>query len=195
MLCSLYYWSLWRGQQLKNARKCVNCTRHIMGLLVWSVWSTAHTSPFACLLKEEWITMTARTITPSSCKLWSMKTGVSWICRLGGRAGCTTHTCLTSQISPSLATALCGDDYIFGNTAYPDLPFLLTPFEDNSHLTVVQRKYNITHARIRILVVEQVVGLLENRLTRLKKIDQRDIEAVVTTVMFITGNVRSTRPD
>ena len=139
--------------------------------------------------------MTARTITPSSCKLRSVKTGASWICRPGGQARCTTHACLTSRISASLATALCGDDCIFGNTAYPDLPFLLTPFEDNSHLTAVQRKYNITHARIRILVVERVIGLLENRLTRLKKIDQRDIETVVTAVMFITGNVRSTCPD
>ena len=86
-----------------------------------------------------------------------------------------------SHISVS-GPALCGDDHILGDSAYPNLPFLLTPFKDNGHLTPVQRKYNITHARIRSLV-ERAIGLLKNRLTRLKKIDQRDIETVVTTIM------------
>ena len=35
--------SLWRGRLLKRARKCVNCTRHLTGFLVLSVWSTAIT--------------------------------------------------------------------------------------------------------------------------------------------------------
>ena len=106
-----------------------------------------------------------------------------------------THMSHQSDISGSGHCVVWRRLHLRQHGAYPDLPFLLTPFEDNSHLTAVQRKYNITHARIRILGVERVVGLLENRLTRLKKIDQRDIETVVTAVMFITGNVRSTCPD
>lgn len=53
-----------------------------------------------------------------------------------------------SHISESVR-ALCDDDHILGESAYPNLPFLLTPFKDNGHLTAVQRRYNITHARIR----------------------------------------------
>ena len=86
-----------------------------------------------------------------------------------------------SDLSESGPT-LCGDDHILGDSAYPSLPFLLTPFTDNGHLTQIQRRYNVTHAKIRS-VVERAIGLLKNRLTRLKKIDQRDIETVVTTIM------------
>ena len=43
-----------------------------------------------------------------------------------------------SHISVS-CPALCGDDHILGDSAYPNLPFLLTPFKDNGHLTAGAR--------------------------------------------------------
>lgn len=35
---------------------------------------------------------------------------------------------------------MCGDGHLLGDSAYPNLPFLLTPFRDTGHLTRMQKK-------------------------------------------------------
>ena len=79
--------------------------------------------------------------------------------------------------------ALCGDGHILGDSAYPNLSWLLAPFRDNGHLTRAQRQYNQTHSSIRS-TVERAFGLLKGRFTRLTYIDQRkNVETIVSTVL------------
>lgn len=62
--------------------------------------------------------------------------------------------------------ALCGNGHILGDPAYPNLPWLLTPFCDNGHLSSIQRLYNKVHSSIRS-TVERAFGLLKGRFPRL----------------------------
>ena len=79
--------------------------------------------------------------------------------------------------------ALCQGGHILGDSAYPNLSWLLVPFRDNGNLTQAQRHYNLIHSSIRS-TVERAFGLLKGRFTRLQHLDQRrDIEKVVTTVL------------
>ena len=55
--------------------------------------------------------------------------------------------------------ARCGAErHILGDSAYPNLEWVLTPYRDNGHLTPPQRRYNYTHASIKS-VVQRVFGL------------------------------------
>lgn len=79
---------------------------------------------------------------------------------------------------------LCGDGHLLGDSAYPNLSWLLTPFRDNGHLTEVQTHYNYTHSSIRS-TVERAFGLLKGRFTRLKYLDQNDTKLMVKAI--VTG--------
>ena len=61
-----------------------------------------------------------------------------------------------------------------GDTAYPNLPYLLVPFKDKGHLTAAQKKYNTVHSAIRVKV-ENAFGLLKGRFTR--HINQTSIDS------------------
>ncbi|XP_053407684.1 LOW QUALITY PROTEIN: uncharacterized protein LOC123548132 [Mercenaria mercenaria] len=76
----------------------------------------------------------------------------------------------------------CGNGHILGDSAYPNISWLLTPFRDNGRLTEAQKRYNNVHAAIRS-TVERAFGLLKGRFTRLQRIDQRNIETIVQTVL------------
>ncbi len=78
--------------------------------------------------------------------------------------------------------ALCGDGHILGDSGYPNLPFLMTPFRDNTRLTASQRQFNYVHSSIRV-TVEQAFGLLKGRFTRLRYICQGNIETIVDTII------------
>ncbi|WAR04915.1 hypothetical protein MAR_020284 [Mya arenaria] len=60
----------------------------------------------------------------------------------------------------------CGNDHVLGDSAYPNLTWLLIPFtfRDTGNLTPVQKKYNLTHSAIRS-TVERAFGLLKGRFT------------------------------
>ena len=81
-------------------------------------------------------------------------------------------------------SALCGEGHLLGDSAYPNMSWLLTPFRDNGRLTDVQLRYNYTHSSIRS-TVERAFGLLKGRFTRLQHINQNEIEGIVQTV--VTG--------
>lgn len=79
--------------------------------------------------------------------------------------------------------ARCGDYHLLGDSAYPNIPWLLTPFQDNGHLTATQRKYNVTHSSIRS-AIERAFGILKGRFTRLKFVDQRkNMRIIVSTIL------------
>ena len=77
----------------------------------------------------------------------------------------------------------CGNYHILGDSAYPNISWLLTPFQDNGHLTETQKKYNVAHSGIRS-AVERAFGILKGRCTRLKFIDQRkDMRITIATIL------------
>ena len=94
------------------------------------------------------------------------------------------HDARVFRLSPlyTIGSTLCGNNHILGDSAYPNLPWLLTPFRDNGALTPAQKKFNTTHSSIRSSI-ERAFGLLKGRFTRLQKIDQRDIVSIVATII------------
>lgn len=94
------------------------------------------------------------------------------------------HDARVFKHSPLFQTGqeLCENGHLLGDSAYPNIPWLITPFRDNGHLTQVQRRYNIIHSSIRSSV-ERAFGLLKGRFPRLQYIDQRDIKTIVQTVL------------
>ena len=74
------------------------------------------------------------------------------------------------------------DGHILGDSAYPNLSFVLTPFRDNGHLTDREKLYNRTHSSIRIRA-EHGFGLLKGRFVRLQNIQQNSSEVLVSTIV------------
>lgn len=60
--------------------------------------------------------------------------------------------------------------HLVGDSAYPLMQNLMTPFRDNGHLTRVQRNYNIKLSTIRA-IIERAFGLLKSKFRRLKYLD------------------------
>ena len=94
------------------------------------------------------------------------------------------HDARIFQSSPlySVGQDLCGESHILADSAYPILPWVLTPFRDNGQLTQTQKKYNQKHSAIRS-AVERAFGLLKGRFTRLQYLDQRNNETIISTVV------------
>lgn len=63
--------------------------------------------------------------------------------------------------------------HLIGDSAYPLMPNLMTPFRDNGHLTRAQSNYNIKLSMIRA-IIERAFGLLKNKFRRLKYLDISD---------------------
>ena len=77
---------------------------------------------------------------------------------------------------------ICGDGHMLGDSAYPNLPYLLSPFRDNGHLTDTQKNFNRVHSSMRV-TVERAFGLLKGRFVRLQNINQKNIEIIVQTIL------------
>lgn len=60
--------------------------------------------------------------------------------------------------------------HIIGDTAYPLLRNLMTPFKDNGHLTRSQLLYNTKLSSIRS-IIERAFGMLKSKFRRLKYLD------------------------
>jgi hypothetical protein len=64
-----------------------------------------------------------------------------------------------------------------GDAAYPNSPFLVTPFRNNGHLTPEQTYYNRKISGVR-QVVERAIGMLKGRFRRLRSIYCHDPEDI-----------------
>ncbi|XP_055842625.1 uncharacterized protein LOC129909576 [Episyrphus balteatus] len=71
---------------------------------------------------------------------------------------------------------------ILGDSAYPDKPYLITPFKDFGNLTRQQNKFNYLHSSTR-MVVENAFGLLKTRFRRLKFFEGPNIGFIVNCVV------------
>ncbi|KAK8785699.1 hypothetical protein V5799_007934 [Amblyomma americanum] len=81
------------------------------------------------------------------------------------------------------ATSKCGDDYILGDSAYPLLPWLLTPYRDNgSSFPSWKKKFNKYHSQQRV-AIENTFGLVKQRFRRLYLIDAKSILQCCKIVM------------
>lgn len=68
--------------------------------------------------------------------------------------------------------------HLIGDSAYPLLMNLMTPFRDNGHLTRSEIRYNVKLSSIRS-IIERAFGLLKCKFRRLKYLDIGD---------FVLGN-------
>lgn len=82
-----------------------------------------------------------------------------------------------SPLSQSLQEK-CGELYIVGDSGYPLLPNLLTPFRDRGQLNQAQGNYNIKLSKNRILI-EHCNGLLKQKFRQLYHIKLRKMINIV----------------
>lgn len=59
-----------------------------------------------------------------------------------------------------------GDYHLVGDSAYPLLPFLMTPFKNIGHLSASQKRFNTKLCGTRV-IIEQTFGLLKQRFRQL----------------------------
>lgn len=71
---------------------------------------------------------------------------------------------------------------LLGDSAYPRLPWLVTPYKDTGTLTQEQKQFNFNHSSVRISI-EHSFGLLKSRFRRLLYINNYDIKLCVKIVM------------
>ncbi|KAJ8910922.1 hypothetical protein NQ315_014256 [Exocentrus adspersus] len=72
--------------------------------------------------------------------------------------------------------------HLLGDSAYPSLEWLVTPFKNNGHLNEAQKKFNYDHSATRI-VVENTFGLWKGRFRKLQKFDNYSIPFIVNCVV------------
>ncbi|XP_064482866.1 uncharacterized protein LOC135395701 [Ornithodoros turicata] len=73
--------------------------------------------------------------------------------------------------------------YILGDSAYPLLPWLLTPYRDiGQGLSAWKRKYNLVHSQQRV-TIEHAFGVLKQRFQRLYYVDTDSIHQACLIVL------------
>jgi len=73
--------------------------------------------------------------------------------------------------------------FLLGESAYPSLPWLVPPFQDNGHLTPQQVEFNYIHSSTR-MAIERAFGQLKGRFRRIKFFTEyRDLPFVINTVI------------
>ena len=70
---------------------------------------------------------------------------------------------------------------LLGDSAFPILEWLITPFRVFGNLTQEQRRFNRVHSRCR-LVIEHAFGMLKCRFRRLLRFDSCDMNILVDSV-------------
>ena len=71
---------------------------------------------------------------------------------------------------------------LVGDAAYPCLPWLVTPFRDNGHLSQQQKEFNHAHSTTRI-VVEQSFGLLKGCFRKLQHLCMTDVDEMPRVIL------------
>lgn len=74
---------------------------------------------------------------------------------------------------------------LLGDSAFPILRWLITPFRDHGNLTREQKKFNKTHSSCRV-VIERAFGLLKCRFRRLLRFEFGDFDVLVDSILAAT---------
>lgn len=74
-----------------------------------------------------------------------------------------------------------GDRWILGDSAYPCLKYLLTPYRDNGHLNELQRHFNKTLSSARVHI-KHTFRILKQRFRILYHIKLKNIELIVKII-------------
>ena len=72
--------------------------------------------------------------------------------------------------------------HLLGDSAYPISKNLMTPFRDNGHLTLEEKRYNSAHSSTRV-DIERAFGLLKGKFRKLKFLDMRNVEDIPSTIL------------
>ncbi|KAH8037820.1 hypothetical protein HPB51_017320 [Rhipicephalus microplus] len=97
----------------------------------------------------------------------------------------SVHDARVLRESPFFARAIqeCEDNYILGDSAYPLMPWLMTPFKDNgSSFPTWKKSFNKRHSQQRVLI-ENTFGLLKQRFRRLYLVDAKSVQQCCYIVM------------
>ncbi|KAJ8927446.1 hypothetical protein NQ314_020116 [Rhamnusium bicolor] len=91
----------------------------------------------------------------------------------------SVHDSRVFRSSPLCQSLLekCHDLYILGDSGYPLLPNLLTPFKDRGQLTRAQSNYNVKLSKNRYLI-EHCIGLLKQKFRQLFHVKLRSIISI-----------------
>ena len=76
---------------------------------------------------------------------------------------------------------VCNPYHLLGDSAYPNISWILTPFRKNQQITDQMTRYNKVHSSIRIKI-EQAFGMLKGRNRRLKYLDQNSMSVICYTI-------------
>lgn len=92
----------------------------------------------------------------------------------------SVHDSRVLRSSPLYSTLpeKCGNLYILGDSGYPCLKNLLTPFKDNGHLSRRQRNYNYLLSTNRY-VIEHCFGIMKQKFRQLYHVKMKDIQFIV----------------
>ncbi|XP_065193200.1 putative nuclease HARBI1 [Sycon ciliatum] len=75
-----------------------------------------------------------------------------------------------------------GESFIVGDSAYPLLSWVMTPFRDDGHLTAAQTNYNYKHSSTR-MCIERAFALLKGRWRQLKYLNVTNVENMTHIVL------------
>lgn len=75
-----------------------------------------------------------------------------------------------------------GEYFLIGDSAYPALSWLVTPFKDNGNLTEQQKTFNFKLSSTR-MVIEHAFGLLKCRFRRLNHINNFEVDICKKIIM------------
>lgn len=71
---------------------------------------------------------------------------------------------------------------ILGDSAYPNLEWLVPPFKNNGNLSDLQKNFNYRHSATRV-IIENSFGLLKGRFRRLKYFENLKIPFIVKSII------------
>ena len=116
------------------------------------------------------------------CRIAKMEFNYVWT----GNPGSTHDTTVlrSSDLFQNSNVKIPPGYYLLGDSAFPILEWLITPFRDCGNLTRQQKLFNKTHSQCRqVLVIERAFGMLKCRFRRLLRFDISDISLLVDSVL------------
>lgn len=72
--------------------------------------------------------------------------------------------------------------HLLGDSAYPMSTNLPTPYRDNGHLTLEEKRFNNSHSSTRV-DIERTFGLLKGKFRKLKFLDMRNVEDIPSIII------------